>query len=159
MGTKAEQLAAKFEQTAKDFGSKIQGMSENEWRAKTPEEGWTVAATAHHAAGSSGPISMMVQAAATGGPMPPITADGLNQMNLEHSKQFAACSKEETLKLLNETTPQAASVVRGLTDEQLSRKATMPALPMELSAEQIIENVLIGHLAGHGASIAAAVPA
>ena len=46
-----------------------------------------------------------------------------------------------------------------VTDEQLSRKATMPALPMELSAEQIIEDVLIGHLSGHGASIAAAVPA
>ena len=156
---KAEQLAAKFEQTAKDFGSKIQALSDSEWRAKTPEEGWTVAATAHHAAGSTAPISMIVQAAATGGPMPPITADSLDEMNAEHAKQFAGCSREETLKLLNETTPPAATIVRGLSDEQLSRKATMPALPMELSAEQIIENVLIGHLAGHGASIAAAVPA
>src|SRR6266704_3068657 len=155
---KAEQLAARFEQMAKDFGSKIQALSDNEWRAKTPEEGWTVAATAHHAAASSGPISMMAHAAATGGAMPPITPDGLNQMNLEHSKQFANCSKEETLKLLNETTPQAATVVRGLTDEQLANKAMLP-LGMELSAEQIIENVLIGHMAGHGASIAAAVPA
>jgi hypothetical protein len=158
VGTKAEQLASKFEQAANDFGSKIQALSESEWRAKTPEEGWTVAACAHHAAGSSGPISMMVQAAATGGPMPPITADGLNQMNAEHAKQFASASKDETLKLLNETTPQAASVVRGLSDEQLGRKATLP-LGMELSAEQIVENVLIGHLAGHGASIAAAAPA
>jgi Mycothiol maleylpyruvate isomerase N-terminal domain len=155
---KAEKLATRFEQTAKDFGSKIQALSDSEWRAKTPEEGWTVAATAHHAAGSSGPIAMMAHAAATAGPMPPITPDGLNQMNLEHSKQFANCSKEETLKLLSETTPQAASVVRGLSDDQLANRAMLP-LGMELSAEQIIENVLIGHMAGHGASIAAAVPA
>ena len=110
---KAEQLAAKFEQTAKDFGSKIQALSDSEWRAKTPEEGWTVAATAHHAAGSTAPISMIVQAAATGGPMPPITADSLDQMNAEHAKQFAGCSREDTLKLLNETTPPAATIVRG----------------------------------------------
>ena len=158
MGKKTEQLAARFEQTAKDLESKIKSLSDTAWKAKTPEEGWTVAACAHHAAGSSMPIATMAQAAATGGPMPQITADGLNQMNAEHAQQFANASKEETLKLLGETTPQAASIVRGLNDEQLGNKATLP-LGMELSAEQIIENVLIGHLAGHGASIAAAVPA
>src|SRR6478736_6644112 len=100
MASKAEELAAKFEEAAKDFGSKIKGLSDAQWRAKTPEEGWTVAATAHHAAGSTAPISQMVQACATGGEMPPITADGLNQMNAEHAQQFANASKEDTLKLL-----------------------------------------------------------
>ena len=158
MGTKAEQLAAKFEQTAKDFESKIKALSDSEWRANTPEEGRTVAACAHHAAASATPLSMMVQAAATGGAMPAITQEGLDQMNAEHAKQFANVSKEDTLKVLNETTPQAAQVVRALSDEQLARKATLP-FGMEMSAEQIVENVLIGHIQGHGASIAAAVPA
>jgi hypothetical protein len=152
---KADTLAQRFEEASKDFEAKIKALSEQEWQAKTPEEGWTVAATAHHAAGSSGPIAMMAQAAATGSAMPPITADDLHRMNLEHSQQFAKASREETVALLHETVPPAAQMVRGLSDEQLSKTAMLP-LGMELSAEQIIENVLIGHLVGHGASIQAA---
>ena len=158
MTAKAEELAGRFEVAAKDFEAKVRGLSDSEWKAKTPVEGWSVAATAHHAAGSSAPISMMVQAAATGGEMPPITPDGLNAMNAQHAKQFENCSRDEALALLNETVGPAANLVRGLSDEQLSRKAMLP-LGMELSAEQIVELVLIGHLTGHGASIESAVPA
>jgi hypothetical protein len=155
MGTKTDELAAKFEQACKDFESKIRSIRDSDWHAKTPEEGWTVAATAHHAAASSAPISMMATAAATGSAMPPITADGLHQMNADHAKEFASVSREDTLQLLHETTPAAAAAVRALSDDQLARKAVLP-LGIELSAEQIIEMVLIGHLAGHAASISAA---
>ncbi len=152
MGTKAEQLADKFEQAAKGFEAKIKGLNDTQWKAKTQEEGWTVAACAHHAAGSTAPISMMVQATATGGAMPPITPDGLNELNAQHAKDFANVSKDDTLKVLSETTPQAVQVVRGLNDEQLARRAMLP-FGMELSAQEIIENVLIGHMVGHGVSI------
>ena len=158
MSSKADALATRFEQTCNDFASKIQGLSDAEWQAKTPEEGWTVAATAHHAAGSTGPISMMVQSAATGSPMPPITIDGLNQMNADHANQFANVSREDAIALLRESTAPAANLVRGLSDEQLTRKVMMP-VGMEMTTEQIIEAVLIRHIDGHGASIKAAVPA
>ncbi len=155
MGTKAEALAARFEAASKELASKIEGISDADWHGTTPQEGWTAAACAHHAAGSSGPISMMAQAAAKGTEMPPITPDGLNQMNADHAKEFANVSKADTLALLRETTPPAAAVVRGISDDELLKKAMLP-LGMELSAEQIIEMVLIGHLQGHGASMAAA---
>jgi hypothetical protein len=158
MSSKTEALATRFEEASKDFANKIERLNDQEWRAKTPEEGWTVAATAHHAAGSTAPISMMVQAAATGSEMPSITMDGLHQMNADHAKQFANCSREETLALIRQTTGPAASIVRGLSDEQLNGKAMLP-IGMEMTAEQIIENVLIGHITGHGASIGAALPA
>lgn len=155
MSSKTEALAARFEQASNDFASTIQALSDADWQAKTADEGWTVAATAHHAAGSTEPISMIAQAAATGSPMPPITADGLNKMNAEHAQQYANVSREDTLALLRKTTGPAASIVRGLSDDQLSGKATLP-MGMELTTEQIIENVLIGHLTGHSASIQAA---
>jgi uncharacterized damage-inducible protein DinB len=158
MVAKSEELAARFDEASKAFAGKVTALSDRAWQAKTPEEGWTVAATAHHAAGSSGAIAMMVQACATGSAMPPITMDGLNQLNADHAKQFANASREDTLALLTQTTAPAAAAVRGLSDEQLARRATMP-FGMEMSTEQIIENVLIGHLAGHGASIDAAANA
>ena len=155
MATKAEELAAQFEQASKDFEAAIKALSDEQWRAKTPEEGWTVAATAHHAAGGAGPISMMVAAAAGLGDMPAITPDMLNEMNAAHAKDFANVSKDDTLQVLRSTTTPAADIVRGLTDEQLARRATLP-LGMELSAQEIVQMVLIGHLQGHGASMAAA---
>jgi Mycothiol maleylpyruvate isomerase N-terminal domain len=158
MSNKADTLATRFEQASNEFASRLQGLSDGDWQSKTVEEGWTVAATAHHAAGSSAPISMMVRSAATGSPMPPITVDGLNQMNADHAKEFANVSREATLALLRETTGPAANLVRGLSDEQLTRKAMMP-FGMEMTAEQIIEAVLIGHITGHATSITAAVPA
>lgn len=158
MNSKADELAARFEQASHDMASEVEALSDDEWRAQTKEEGWTVAACAHHAAISSGPIAMMVAAAAGKGEMPGITVDMLHEMNADHARQFAGCSKEETLAALRESTRPAAAVVRGLSDAELQRTATLP-LGMEMTAEQIIENVLIGHLQQHGASIAAAVPA
>jgi hypothetical protein len=158
MNTKADALATRFEQACRDFASTIQGMNDRTWNSTTSEEGWTVAAVAHHAAGFSGPISMMAQAAGTGAPMPALTMDALNQMNADHAKQYANVSRDETLALLRETAGSAAATVRSLSDEQLNGKAVMP-FGAEMTAEQIIENALIGHLIGHGASIMAAVPA
>ena len=158
MNTKADALATRFEQTCRDFASTIQGISDLAWNSTTSEEGWTVAAVAHHAAGSSGPISMMAQAAGTGAPMPPLTMDALHQINADHAKQYAHVSRDETLALLRETAGDAATIVRSLNDDELNGKAVLP-FGAEMTAAQIIEHLLIGHLIGHGASIKATLPA
>ena len=54
MNQKSEALAAKYEQATDAFKVKVQGLSDADLQAKTAAEGWTVAATAHHAAGVSG---------------------------------------------------------------------------------------------------------
>jgi hypothetical protein len=117
MNTKADALATRSEQACRDFASTIQGMNDRAWNSTTSEEGWTVAAVAHHAAGSSGPISMMAQAAATSAAMPTLTMDTLDQMNADHAKQYANVSREDTLALLHETTAPAAAIIRSLSDE------------------------------------------
>lgn len=155
MSTKSAALATKYENATKDFAVEIKGLSDSDWQAKTLAEGWTVAATAHHAAGVSAPMSMMVKSIATGSPMPDITAEGLNQANAVHAQEFANATREETLELLRETTGPATELIRGLEDQQLVRKAMLP-LGMEMTAEQTIE-AMIGHIGSHAASIKAAV--
>jgi Mycothiol maleylpyruvate isomerase N-terminal domain len=155
MSTKSEALAAKYEKATKDFAVEIKGLSDGDWQAKTLAEGWTVAVTAHHAAGISAPMSQMVKSVATGSPMPEITADGLDQANAEHAKEFAKATRDEALQLLRETSEPAAELIRGLQDEQLARKAMLP-LGMEMTAEQTVE-AMIGHIGSHAASIQAAV--
>jgi hypothetical protein len=158
MASKARELGDRFEQTATSFIEQVQALSESEWRTRTDAEGWTVAATAHHAATSSMPIMAMVDAAATGSPMPPFTPEMLNELNAKHAQDFAGCTRDETLAAMREGMAAAAKQVRGYSDEQLARSAMLP-FGMEMTAEQIIENVLIGHIAGHGASIQSAAAA
>jgi hypothetical protein len=155
MSTKSETLATKYEKATKDFAANIEGLSDSDWQAMTLAEGWTVAATAHHAAGISAPMSMMVKSVATGSAMPEITAEGLNQANADHAKQFAQATRNETLELLRETAGPATELIRGLKDEQLARKAMLP-LGLEMTAEQTVE-AMIGHIGSHAASIQAAV--
>jgi len=158
MAGKAEELARRYEEAATSFIKDIERLTDADWRRKTDVEGWTVAATAHHAATSSLPIASMVQAAGTGSAMPPITAAMLDEMNAKHAQEFASCTRDETLAAVREQIPAAAQVVRGLSDEQLVRSAKLP-MGMELTAEQIIEFVLIGHIVGHSESIRAVTAA
>lgn len=152
MGSKAEDLTRRFEQASDTFIKDVEGVSDSDWLNKTTSEGWSVAACAHHAAISPEPIAAMVTAAATGGPMPPITTDMLNELNAKHAQEYAAATQDETIAAMRAQTATAANVVRGLSDEQLARSAMLP-FGMEMTAEQIIENVLIGHIVGHSQSM------
>lgn len=66
MGAQAEALAAKLEQENDALIAAIEGLSDAQWRALTKDEGWTVAATAHHVAGGHRAIAELIQAHANG---------------------------------------------------------------------------------------------
>ena len=85
--------------------------------------------------------------------VPSWTIDKIDQSNEEHAAQFATVTKEETLKALRSGGSAAASAVRGLSDNQLVRRAEVLAGAPAITAEQVIENSLIGSAVGHLASI------
>jgi uncharacterized damage-inducible protein DinB len=155
MGARGEALAQQFEQTNQAVIDTVQSASDAKWKASCQAEGWSAGVTAHHIAGSHEAIAGLVQAAANGQPLPPITPEMLNQGNAQHAQQFANCTKQETLELLRSKGAAAASMLRGLSDEQLDRKGTL--FGGEMTAQQIAENVLIGHPQGHLQSIKAAI--
>jgi hypothetical protein len=128
-------------------------MSDKEWKAITPEEGWPAGVTAHHAAESMLPVMSMVQMLAEQGQLPPITPDQLNGMNADHAKRAANCTKEETLELARTGGEKTASYLRGLSDEQLAKSAKLPMIDQTVTAQQLTEMIVIGHLTGHGASL------
>jgi hypothetical protein len=112
---------------------------------------------AHHVAVSHPALSGLIQAIGNGQPLPPITAELRYQGNAQHAQQFAGCTKEETLELLRANGAAAAAAVRGLIDEQLERTGTVPVFGnTSVSAQQVIERVLIGHLGMHLPSMKAA---
>jgi uncharacterized protein (TIGR03083 family) len=155
MSERAQALAAKLEEVNDELAGVIEGLTDQQWQSQTTEEGWTVAAAAHHVAVSHEGVAGMVMAVANGQALPPITMDDLNGMNAQHAREYATCDRAESVALLRKGGADAAGLVRGLSDEQLGRQGVV--VGMTMTAQQLIENILINHVTSHGASIRSAV--
>ena len=155
MSERSAALAAQFEQAVAEFAETIEKLPDEMWTAARGEEGWTVAATAQHVSGQF-PLEMeYITAAAEGREMPAYTWDDINGMNGRRADMNTDVSKADVLKELREGTASTAVYIRGLSDEQLDRTASLPlAGGASVSAQQLIEGgVLIDHVRGHLASI------
>ena len=97
MGERAEGLAKKFESKAGELSSVLEKLSDADWKKVTSAEKWPVGVTAHHVAGAHEPIVGMVKTVASGQALPPFTMAQLDEMNAKHAKDFAGCTKAETL--------------------------------------------------------------
>jgi hypothetical protein len=156
MGTQGDALAAKVQQTSEQLISMIQSCPDDKWSMKTSAEGWSVAVAAHHAAGGFGATSQLVGAIAKGMPVPPLTAEIIDAGNAKHAQDFVRCTKAETIDLARKESASAAALLRGLSDEELARTATLFfAGPDPIPAAKIAEFLVIGHPAGHMESMKA----
>jgi hypothetical protein len=155
MGARGEQLAAQLEQANNDVIATIEALTDEQWKAVTEEEGWSVGVLAHHVAASHEGLGGLVQALAHGQPIPPLTMDMINAGNAQHAQQFANVSKAETLELLRGGGAKAVAVLRGLSDEQFDRSGQL--LGGTVTCQQITENILINHPRSHLKSIKKAI--
>ena len=153
MGAKAEELARKFEAKAREATETLNRLTDADWKKVTTAEKWSVGVTAHHVAQSHEMLAGLAKRVAEGQPLPGITMEMLDQANARHAAEHANCTKPETLALHQKGAAAAAGLVRGLSDEQLGRSATLLAGRPPLTAEQIISNILIGHIDQHFGSI------
>jgi hypothetical protein len=154
MGAQGEVLAGKVELAADQLISAIEGCPDGLWTATTAAEGWSVAATSHHAADGFDTTSQFVMAVAKGLPVPALTRDMIDGGNAKHAQEFAACSKSETIELARTASAKAAATLRGLSDEELARTVAMPLLGEQpLTATQLAEYLVIGHPIGHVESV------
>ncbi|TMB65634.1 MAG: DinB family protein [Chloroflexi bacterium] len=157
MPSRAESLADKFEQAVAEFASTIERIPDDKWNAKGGPEGWTVAGVAQHVSGQF-PLEMQyITAAAEAKPLPSYSWDDINGMNESRAEKNSSASKAEVLRELREGAASTASYVRGLSDEQLERTASLAlAGGATVSAQQLIEGgVLIDHVLGHMKSLPA----
>ena len=75
--------------------------------------------------------------------------DMLNEGNAKHAKEFANCTKDETLALHKKGAAAAAAAVRGLSDAELDRSATVLTGMPAMTVQQMIEGILIHHVDDH----------
>jgi uncharacterized damage-inducible protein DinB len=153
MGAKAEALAKQFETKAQEATAVLKKLSDADWKKTTGSEHWTVGVTAHHVAASHEGITRIITTIASGQSMPNFTMDMLNEMNAKHAKEHAGATKAETIALHEKNSTAAAAAVRGLSDDQLAKSATVLAGMPAMSVEQIVTGILIHHVDDHLGSI------
>ena len=153
MGAKGEALAKQFEVKAQEATGVLEKLSDADWKKVTDAEKWSVGVTAHHVAQSHEGIANIIKAVVSGQSMGNFTMDMLNEMNAKHAKDFANCTKAETLDLHKKNAAAAAGVVRGLSDDQLAKSATVLTGMPAMTAEQIVSGILINHIDDHFGSI------
>jgi hypothetical protein len=153
MGAKTETLAKQFEAKAQEATAILEKLSDADWKKVTEAEKWPVGVTAHHVAGSHEPIAQLLKTVAAGQSVPGFTVEMLNELNAKHAKDFAGCTKAETLELHKKGVAAAAAVVRSLSDDQLTNSGTVLTGAPPMTAEQVITQILINHIDDHFGSI------
>src|SRR6267378_4158049 len=138
MAAKGEALAKQFEVKAQEATTVLERLSDADWKKTTSSEKWTVGVVAHHMAGAHEAIAGIVKTVASGQSVPNFTMDMLHDMNAKHAQEFANVSKAETIALHKKNAAAAAAVVRGLSDADLGKSATVLTGMPPMSVEQII---------------------
>jgi hypothetical protein len=153
MTAQSEALAAQVESRVHDTVALLERLSDADWTTVTEAERWTVGVTAHHLASVLEPVAGIVAAIAAGQPPAPLTRAMLDELNARHAREHAGCTRPETIALLRRGAASALAVVRGLTDEQLARRASVFADAPPMTAEQMIVGALVQHIDEHVGSI------
>jgi len=159
MGARAEALAKRFEDSSQALTDTVTRLSEADWKKPTSVEKWSVGVVAHHVAQGHASIGNLVRLIATGRTPPTLTRKMIDQVNAEHARDFAGCTRSEMLELHRRNVALAAGIVRGLSDAELDRTASVLVGAPAMSAQQAIERILINHVNDHLASIKAMVGA
>ena len=157
MGAKGEAFARQLEAKVQDATALLEKLSDADWSKATAAEKWTVGVTAHHIARSYEPITHIIKALATGQTLPPFTPQVLDEMNAQHAREFAGCTKPETLALLKQGAAAAVATVRGLSDAELAKTGTVFTGLPPMSTEDMVRRALLDHIDEHFGSIRTAV--
>ena len=153
MGAKGEAFAKQFEAKVKEATALLEKLSDADWKKTTAAEKWTVAATAYHVASSYEPVTHIIKTIAAGQALPHFTPQMLDEMNAQHAKEFAGCTKPETIALHKKGAAAAAAAVRGLSDAELAKTGTVFMGMPPMSAEAMVKGALLGHIDEHFGSI------
>lgn len=131
----------------------MQRISETDWKKVTQAEKWPVGVTAHHLAGVLEPISRMIETVAAGRPFESLRMDSIDEMNGKHAREYATCTKAETIELLRKGVAVAAATVRKLGDEQLTKSGKVVSGAPPMTVEQLVTGGLLAHIDDHFGSI------
>ena len=156
MSQRTKELMERFTAFSSDFISFVENCTDEDWQKVCGGEQWTVGVVAHHVAGGHLGAIDFVRMIVAGEAIPEITMEAIDQMNAQHAKEHANCTREEVLALLRENGSAFAGYLEGLSESDLARTGYLAAIGGDVSAQQLIEMVILQSGGEHLDSVKAA---
>jgi DinB superfamily len=125
MNKRSNALAERLEQGARALIAFAGDLTDEEWQAPVPHDGRTIGVTVHHV-GNMYPLEMQVsRLLAAGKPVEGVTVEVIAEINAKHAKEFDGVTREAAIAFVRDNSAAAAAEIRGLTDADLDRAATV----------------------------------
>lgn len=155
---RAQALADRLARGSEALVALASTLSDTEWNARLQKDGRTVGVIVHHVATVYPLEIQLAQTLAGGAPITGVTWDVIHRMNAAHAQEHGGVTKAATLTLLRDNSAAAAEAIRGLSDEQLDRAATVSLYAdAPLTCQFMLEDHAVRHSYHHLAAIRATV--
>jgi hypothetical protein len=142
MSQRAKDLAQRIRAFNNELMAFTENCTEDDWR-KVCAEDWTLGVVARHlGAGHYGALDL-AKMIVSGEGLPDLSMDQIVQMANQHAREHADCTKPEVLDILRENGETVINYVAGLGDADLDRTSHLAMMGGEISAQQLIENVIL----------------
>lgn len=160
MSNRAEALADRVAEGHRILIDFIESHPAKEWRTYCPNEQRSVGVVVHHVAIVLPDELTMIQTVASGQPVTGMTPETLDAVNAVHAREYANCTRTETLDLLRRNSAMVVRAIREMSDAELDRAAPVSLhADAPVTAQYLIEDHPLSHAYQHLASIRAAVNA
>ena len=148
-------LADRIEEGARGLASFAEKLTDSEWSTPVSASDTRSVGTVVHHVASVYPIEIdLARTIASGKPITEVTWEVVAELNAGHARENAGITKDATLELLRRNSREAATAVRGFTDEELDHAAPFSlSFGAPVSAQFVIEDHALRHSWHHLARI------
>jgi hypothetical protein len=160
MSERARNLAERLEAFNRELITFVDHLTEEQWRKVCAWEDWGVGVTARHiGAGHYEGTVWLAKNIVNGDKLPELTGEQIDQMANQHAREHVDCTKAEVLEVLRKSGDMLVAFAAGLADSDLDRTGYLAAIGREVSAQQLIETVVLQSGGEHFANLKAAAVA
>ena len=159
MSERASKLADRIKSFSNEVIAFVENMSDDDWNKPLEWEQWSAGVTAHHIGAGHLAIFDLAGLIVKGEPLPQLNMDQIFEMANQRAKESAQCSKSEVLEHLRGNRDRMVAFIKGLSDDDLDLKGSMPAFEGEVTIEQLIEYVIFQSAGQHFDNITKAITA
>ncbi len=147
--TRTAALATEFEAINAEVIAAVSECSDEQWRQATTDDGRTVGVIAHHVGETNGAFAGIIERLAAGESYTPnVSMDEVHESNAKHARENATIGKLETLDVLRTNGEAILRALASIDDGTLDRVAGTFG-GHEMTVNQVMEWVVIGHAAEH----------
>ena len=160
MSERARNLAERLEAFNREVITFVGHLTEEQWRKVCAWEDWGVGVTARHiGAGHYEGTVWLTKLIIDGEKLPELTREQIDEMANQHAREHANCTKAEVLELFRKDGEMLVAFAAGLGDAELDRTGYLAAIGREVSAQQLLETVVLQSGGEHFANLKAAAAA